>query len=95
MQTRVKEFTRNAVVVIGPDGEQRLPAKHTFALTGYHPDYRFIESLGIHLDPVTRKPSLDQHSLESNVPGIHLAGVVIGGRDTGEIFLRTGASTES
>jgi thioredoxin reductase (NADPH) len=61
-----------------------------FALTGYHPDYGFIESLGVHLDPVTRKPALNPESLESNVPGIHLAGVVIGGRDTGEIFIENG-----
>jgi thioredoxin reductase (NADPH) len=90
MQTHVKEFTHDAVIVDGPAGNQRLPAKHTFALTGYHPDYGFIESLGVHLDPFTRKPTLEQNSLESNVPGIHLAGVVIGGRDTGEIFIENG-----
>jgi thioredoxin reductase (NADPH) len=90
LNTTVKEFTRDAVVVQTPDSERRVPAKHIFALTGYHPDYKFIESLGVKLDPVTRKPSLDAASLESNVPGIHLAGVVIGGRDTGEIFIENG-----
>lgn len=90
MQTKVKEFMHDAVVVESPKGEERLPAKHTFALTGYHPDYRFIESLGVRLDAVTRKPHLDAQSFESNVPGIHLAGVVIGGRDTGEIFIENG-----
>jgi len=90
MQTRVKEFTHDVVVVETRNGEMRLPAKHTFALTGYHPDYEFIESLGVRLDPVTRKPDLDSQSFESNVPGIHLAGVVIGGRDTGEIFIENG-----
>jgi thioredoxin reductase (NADPH) len=90
MNTRVKEFTRDAVIVVTPEGEKRLPAQHTFALTGYHPDYRFIESLGVHLDPLTRKPALNLESFESNVPGIHLAGVVIGGRDTGEIFIENG-----
>jgi thioredoxin reductase (NADPH) len=61
-----------------------------FALTGYHPDFQFIQSLGVHLDPVTCKPALDSNTLESNVPGIHLAGVVIGGRHTGEIFIENG-----
>jgi thioredoxin reductase (NADPH) len=42
------------------------------------------------LDPVSRKPSLDPKTLESNVPGVHLAGVVIGGRHTGEIFIENG-----
>jgi bacillithiol disulfide reductase len=90
LNTKVKEFTLDAVVVQAPDGEKRIPAKHVFALTGYHPDYQFIESLGVKLDPVTRKPTLNAESLESNVPGIHLAGVVIGGRDTGEIFIENG-----
>ena len=49
-----------------------------------------IESLGVHLDPETRKPALDPNTLESNVPGIHLAGVVIGGRHTSEIFIENG-----
>ena len=90
LNTSVKEFTRDSVVLETPEGEKRVPAKQVFALTGYHPDYSFIESLGVQLDPETRKPSIRSESLESNVPGIHLAGVVIGGRDTGEIFIENG-----
>lgn len=89
-ETHVKEITRQEVIVACAAGEKRLPAKQVFALTGYHPDFSFIQSLGVHLDPVTCKPSLDPHTLESNVPGIHLAGVVIGGRHTGEIFIENG-----
>jgi thioredoxin reductase (NADPH) len=89
-QTRVKEISSDAVVVQNGAGEKRLPAKQVFALTGYHPDYTFIESLGVQLDPETRKPALDPNTLESNIPGIHLGGVVIGGRHTGEIFIENG-----
>jgi len=89
-ETRVKEITPQEVTVTNRSGETRLPAKQVFALTGYHPDFSFIQSLGVHLDPVTCKPSLDAKTLESNVPGIHLAGVVIGGRHTGEIFIENG-----
>jgi thioredoxin reductase (NADPH) len=89
-QTRVREISRDAVVVQNGAGEKRLPAKQVFALTGYHPDYTFIESLGVQLDPETRKPALDPNTLESNIPGIHLGGVVIGGRHTGEIFIENG-----
>jgi thioredoxin reductase (NADPH) len=89
-QARVKEITRDEVIVSNGAGAKRIPAKQVFALTGYHPDFQFIESLGVHLDPETRKPALDPNSLESNVPGIHLAGVVIGGRHTGEIFIENG-----
>ena len=90
LETRVKQITRDEVVVQNGGAEKRLPAKQVFAMTGYHPDFGFIESLGVQLDPETRKPALDPNSLESNVPGIHLAGVVIGGRFTGEIFIENG-----
>ena len=89
-ETRVKEITPQEVIVTNRAGETRLPAKQVFALTGYHPDFTFIQNLGVHLDPVTCKPTLDAKTLESNVPGIHLAGVVIGGRHTGEIFIENG-----
>ena len=88
--TRVKEFTDEYVVVENDGGEKRLPAKQTFALTGYHPDYTFIKSLGVELDEATLKPKLNPETLESNVPGIFLAGVVIGGRHTSEIFIENG-----
>ena len=89
-ETQVKAITRDEVVLGNGAGEKRLPAKQVFALTGYHPDFAFIESLGVLLDPETRKPALDANTLESNVPGIHLAGVVIGGRHTSEIFIENG-----
>ena len=89
-ETHVKEITRDEVIVRNGAAEKRLPAKRVFALTGYHPDFAFIESLGVRLDPETRKPALDPNTLESNVPGIHLAGVVIGGRHTSEIFIENG-----
>jgi bacillithiol disulfide reductase len=89
-ETRVTQITSDEVVVRNGAGEKRLPARQVYALTGYHPDYEFIESLGVHLDPETRKPALDPNTLESNVPGIHLAGVVIGGRHTGDIFIENG-----
>ncbi len=88
--THVKEFTDEYVVVENHSGQKRLPAKQTFALTGYHPDYTFIKSLGVKLDEKTLKPELNEKTLESNVPGIFLAGVVIGGRHTSEIFIENG-----
>ncbi len=88
--TQVKEFTDEYVVVENKDGVKRLPAVQAFALTGYHPDYTFIKSFGVELDEQTLKPKLNPETLESNVPGIYLAGVVIGGRHTSEIFIENG-----
>ena len=89
-ETRVKQITKDDAVVENGAGEKRLPARQVFALIGYHPDFAFIEKLGVRLDPESRKPAFDPNTLESNVPGIHLAGVVIGGRHTGEIFIENG-----
>lgn len=90
LEARVEEITRDEVLVEHHSRTHKLPAKQVFALTGYHPDYSFIERLGVQLDPESRKPSLNPKTLESNVPGIHLAGVVTGGRHTGEIFIENG-----
>jgi len=90
LNTRVEEITKDEVVVENHAQTKRIPVKQVFALTGYHPDYSFMESLGVKLDPETKKPAMDPKTHESNVPGIHLAGVVIGGRHTGEIFIENG-----
>jgi len=90
LDTRVKEITRDEVIVQNGGAEKRLPVKQVFALTGYHPDFTFIESLGVKLDPDSRRPAINPDTLESNIPGIHLAGVVLGGRFTGEIFIENG-----
>ena len=67
-----------------------LPAAQVFVLTGYHPDFDFLRGLGVKLDPETNKPALDPRTLESNVPGLYLAGVIIGGKHTSEIFIENG-----
>ena len=90
LNARVEEITKDEVVVEQHAQTKRIPAKQVFVLTGYHPDFSFIESLGVKLDAESRRPALDPNTLESNVPGIHLAGVVIGGRHTGEIFIENG-----
>ncbi|MGC1188147.1 MAG: YpdA family putative bacillithiol disulfide reductase [Candidatus Acidiferrales bacterium] len=88
--THVVRFEEGSVRVANSDGEQSLPADQVFALTGYHPDFAFLRSLGVQLDAATNKPVLNPATLESNVPGIYLAGVVIGGNNTSEIFIENG-----
>ena len=59
-------------------------------MTGYHPDFSFLEALGIRLTGKDRTPEFDAHTLESNVPGIYLAGVVVAAARTNEIFIENG-----
>lgn len=88
--TQVKKIKPDEVIVQNGGGEKRIPARQVFALTGYHPDFPFIESFGVKLDAQTKKPALDPETLESNIAGLYLAGVVIGGRHTSEIFIENG-----
>lgn len=70
--------------------ESELPNDFVFALTGYHTDNDFLRSMGIEIDPETMKPKYDPVTMESNVHGIYLAGVVIAGIETGKIFIENG-----
>ena len=87
---KIEEIVRDGVMISNGDGTRLVPAMQVFALTGYHPDYEFIEALGVKLDPESRKPRLNPETLESNIKGIYLAGVVIAGKHTGEIFIENG-----
>jgi thioredoxin reductase (NADPH) len=89
--TAISEITEDSVTLLTPGGPKVLPNHFVFALTGYHPDFDFIESLGVRLDEANaRCPVCNPATLESNVPGIYLAGVVVAGERTNEIFIENG-----
>jgi len=89
-ESQVVEITPDAVVLETPAGRQVLKNNFVFALVGYHPDFEFLESLGIHAEGADRMPVCDPECLESNVPGIYLAGVIVAGARTNEIFIENG-----
>jgi thioredoxin reductase (NADPH) len=87
----VVRITEDEVTLATPEGERTLPNQFVFALTGYQPDFKFLEALGVRLDEANdRCPACDPATLESNVPGIYLAGVVVAGERTNEIFIENG-----
>jgi thioredoxin reductase (NADPH) len=91
LSTTVGSIEHDTVTLATPDGPLTIPNQFVFALTGYHPDFRFIESLGVRLDPDNaRCPVCNRKTLESNVPGIYLAGVIVAGERTNEIFIENG-----
>lgn len=73
-----------------PEGEKVMPNDFVFALTGYHPDYEFLEAIGIELTHPEMRPVCDPSTFESNVPGIYVAGVIVAGSRTSEIFIENG-----
>jgi bacillithiol disulfide reductase len=86
----VCEILPEAVRLHTPEGDLTLKNDFVFALTGYHPDYEFLESLGIELTRPEMRPVCDPKTFESNVPGIYVAGVIVAGAKTSEIFIENG-----
>jgi thioredoxin reductase (NADPH) len=86
----IQEINADCVVLRTPSGPMRLKNDFVFALTGYHPDYDFLRSAGIDLSPEQFRPVCDPESLESNVLGIYVAGVIVAGSRTNEIFIENG-----
>ena len=88
--SRVVEIAHGHVVVNTPEGDISVKNDFLFALTGYHPDYEFLRSMGIELSAEQCRPVCDPVTLESNVPGIYVAGVIVAGSRTNEIFIENG-----
>ncbi len=86
----VEEIKPDSVRLRTPEGTRELKNDFVFALTGYHPDYEFLESLGIELTRPEMRPVCDPQTFESNVPGIYVAGVIVAGARTSEIFIENG-----
>jgi bacillithiol disulfide reductase len=90
-ETVVKEISEGWIEVESAKGERkRLENDFVFALTGYHPDIGLLQRAGVNVDAVSYRPECNPETLESNVPGLYLAGVVISGKHTNEIFIENG-----
>jgi len=88
--SEVIEITPDAVRLETPEGPCILKNDFLFALVGYHPDFAFLDSLGIQSEGPDRLPICNSETLESNVPGIYLAGVIVAGNRTNELFIENG-----
>src|SRR5271154_412276 len=88
--SHVAEIALDAVVLETPAGKRVLKNDFVFALIGYHPDFEFLASLGVRAEGQDRLPVCNPECLESNVPGIYLAGVIVAGARTNEIFIENG-----
>ena len=86
----VQEIGPDYAMLVTPRGQLRLKNDFVLALIGYHPDYDFLRSMGIELSEEQCRPVCDPVSLESNVPGLYLAGVIVAGARTNEIFIENG-----
>ncbi len=89
-RSTVEEIGVDFVNLKTPGGPVHLKNDFVFALIGYHPDYDFLRALGIELSNEQCRPVCDPETLESNVSGIYVAGVIVAGSRTSEIFIENG-----
>lgn len=83
----VTKVTPDGIVVESDSTTKTLKNDFVFLLTGYHPDAGLLKRCGVRFDPVTLVPEHDPETLETNVPGLHLAGSIVGGANCNKIFI--------
>jgi thioredoxin reductase (NADPH) len=89
-RSHVTRIDPETVTIATPHGNKTLKNDFVLAMTGYRPDLRFLEAHGIRLDPETKRPYTNPETLESDRKGIYLAGVLVAGMHTNEIFIENG-----
>lgn len=90
-ETDVEEISLDKLLLKKKSGERfEIPNDFVLALTGYHPDYPFLESMGIHIEPDNGEPTHDADTMETNIPGIYVAGGIAAGRQANKIFIENG-----
>ena len=88
--TRVIEILPDSLRLATPEGEVTITNDFVLAMTGYRPDLEFLGMLGITLQKESQKPVTNPDTLESERKGIYLAGVIVAGMHTNEIFIENG-----
>ena len=89
-RSKVVEIREDSVLLETPDGERTIKNDFVFAMVGYRPDLQFLERHGIRFDAKTERPYTDPETLESDRKGMYLAGVLVAGMHTNEIFIENG-----
>jgi len=86
--TVVNEIREKEIVLDTPDGTLVLENDFVLALTGYTPNFEFLEHIGIELsEDEKRLPNYNPDTMETNINGIYLAGVICGGMETHKWFI--------
>ena len=88
--SRVTRIDTQAVTIEGENGEEKLPATFVYVMTGFAPQLDLLRQVNVPIDPQTGIPKHDPTTLETSVPGIFIAGVVIAGYDANKVFIENG-----
>ncbi|MEO9478821.1 MAG: YpdA family putative bacillithiol disulfide reductase [Maribacter dokdonensis] len=86
--TTVKAITNDSILLNTDTGEEEIENDFVLALTGYRPNFSFLEKLGVNISEDDKKlPEYNPETMETNVSGLYLAGVICGGMETHKWFI--------
>jgi thioredoxin reductase (NADPH) len=88
--SRVREIGPHSVAIDTQGVISTLPADRVYIMTGFAPNVDLLRQVGVAIDPVTGVPAHDGASLETDVPGVFIAGVVVAGFDANKVFIENG-----
>ncbi|MDA9774075.1 YpdA family putative bacillithiol disulfide reductase [Saprospiraceae bacterium] len=83
----ITSISENAVEIDTPEGQVTINNDYVLAMTGYKPDMDWFRSLGINIHEETGEPELNLDTLESNIPRVFMAGVIVSGLQTSKLFI--------
>lgn len=86
----VKKITEKNVVIEKEGTTFEIDNDDVFAMIGYHPDHNFLQKIGIDIDAESGLPSFDEETMETNIKGIYIAGVIAAGNNANQIFIENG-----
>jgi thioredoxin reductase (NADPH) len=88
--SHIVEIMEDQVRYIKDEEEKSIYNDFVFAMTGYRPDHQFLKTMGIIIDEESGRPLFNPDSMETNVEGIYIAGVIAAGNNANEIFIENG-----
>jgi len=91
LQSRVTDINTDSVIITSGEGQiRRLDNDFVLALTGFRPNRTLLSSAGVHMGNEADKPDFDPATMETNISGLYVAGVIASGSNANEVFIETG-----
>lgn len=87
---QITEITNDAVYYIEDEKTKMINNDFVFAMTGYKPNLQFLQDAGITIDAFSGRPQFNENTMETNMAGVYIAGVVAAGYNNNKIFIENG-----
>ena len=87
-ESEITKISERSIIIKSPKGKQEIDNDFVLAMTGYQPNYEILKKLGVKInDDEFKTPQYNKDTMETNVKGVFLAGVICGGLKTNKWFI--------